>query len=267
MSTEMQQLRGTAAEWAADNRILDPGEIGFEEDTKIIKIGDGVTAWNDLFPPYLTPGMFTAKGDMIVASAAATPTRLARGTTGQTLIVQSDGSLAWEDAVDGSTLLSIIDAAATYETQVDAEATYETLSSAALLTPLWGHWSVYGASWGSAGTAPAIGNGSIVGAYKSTDHVVSYRIKITFGSTTTYGTGAWFFTIPATPNAAAIPGVVGNALFLFGGSYFIRTAIATNPSIPVEINLVDQFGSALDHTTEAWTAGNVISISGYYETS
>lgn len=48
MATRMRQRRGTAAEWAADNPILADGEIGYERDTKIIKMGDGITAWNDL---------------------------------------------------------------------------------------------------------------------------------------------------------------------------------------------------------------------------
>lgn len=66
-----QFRRGTAAEWAATNPILLAGEMGYERDVPLtteasadtydysdpafgsgaIKIGDGVTRWNDL--PYL----------------------------------------------------------------------------------------------------------------------------------------------------------------------------------------------------------------------
>lgn len=53
MATRMLQRRGTAAEWAAQNPVLSDGEIGFETDTKIIRVGDGETAWNDLSLPYL----------------------------------------------------------------------------------------------------------------------------------------------------------------------------------------------------------------------
>lgn len=68
---QIQLRRGTAAEWAANNPILLPGEVGYERDTAsdatdttdtftygitnggsgAIKIGDGVTRWADL--PYL----------------------------------------------------------------------------------------------------------------------------------------------------------------------------------------------------------------------
>lgn len=44
--------RGTAAEWAAVNPTLADGESGYERDTGIFKIGDGVTAWNDLKPAF-----------------------------------------------------------------------------------------------------------------------------------------------------------------------------------------------------------------------
>lgn len=45
--------RGTAAEWTASNELLSLGEPGFEKDTRKLKIGDGITLWNDL--PYITP--------------------------------------------------------------------------------------------------------------------------------------------------------------------------------------------------------------------
>lgn len=40
--------RATADEWTAENPTLAEGEIGLERDTGKLKIGDGLTAWNDL---------------------------------------------------------------------------------------------------------------------------------------------------------------------------------------------------------------------------
>lgn len=42
--------RSLAASWASRNPILGEGEPGYEKDTNRIKIGDGITRWNDL--PY-----------------------------------------------------------------------------------------------------------------------------------------------------------------------------------------------------------------------
>lgn len=48
MAAKMQQRRGTAAQWNSTNPVLADGEIGFDKDTKIIKVGDGVTAFSAL---------------------------------------------------------------------------------------------------------------------------------------------------------------------------------------------------------------------------
>jgi len=40
-----------AENWSTKNPILLIGEYGYEEDTFLLKIGDGITAWNNL--PYL----------------------------------------------------------------------------------------------------------------------------------------------------------------------------------------------------------------------
>ena len=50
MATIIQFKRGTAARWAELNLVLSAGEPGFVIDENRFKIGDGVTAWNDL--PY-----------------------------------------------------------------------------------------------------------------------------------------------------------------------------------------------------------------------
>jgi hypothetical protein len=48
MAQRLQFRRGTAALATSNNAVLGDGELGYETDTRKIKIGDGVTAWNDL---------------------------------------------------------------------------------------------------------------------------------------------------------------------------------------------------------------------------
>lgn len=48
ISTTFRLKRGTAARWAELNPILDQGEPGFVYDQNLLKIGDGVTPWNEL---------------------------------------------------------------------------------------------------------------------------------------------------------------------------------------------------------------------------
>lgn len=44
----IQTRNGTAAQWTAANPVLALGEQGLESDTRKVKYGDGVTAWNSL---------------------------------------------------------------------------------------------------------------------------------------------------------------------------------------------------------------------------
>ena len=51
LNTIFKLKRGTAARWAEVNPILEVGEPGFVYDENRLKIGDGITPWNDL--PYI----------------------------------------------------------------------------------------------------------------------------------------------------------------------------------------------------------------------
>lgn len=48
MAFVYQIRRDTAANWTAANPTLLEGEWALETDTKLTKLGDGVTAWNSL---------------------------------------------------------------------------------------------------------------------------------------------------------------------------------------------------------------------------
>lgn len=47
----IQLRRGFADDWFLKNPILRAGEPAFEVDSRLMKVGDGITAWNDL--PYV----------------------------------------------------------------------------------------------------------------------------------------------------------------------------------------------------------------------
>ena len=48
MTTRIKLRRDTATNWSSANPILALGEPGLETDTRKVKYGDGVTAWNTL---------------------------------------------------------------------------------------------------------------------------------------------------------------------------------------------------------------------------
>lgn len=48
MASTIQFKRGSSAKWKELNLVLAAGEPGYDTTTGRIKVGDGVTAWNDL---------------------------------------------------------------------------------------------------------------------------------------------------------------------------------------------------------------------------
>lgn len=48
MAVNIQLRRGTAAEWTSANPTLMVGELGYETDTGLYKVGNGSTAWASL---------------------------------------------------------------------------------------------------------------------------------------------------------------------------------------------------------------------------
>jgi len=61
-----------------------------------------------------------------------------------------------------------------------------------------GAWQSYTVSWTAATTNPSIGNGTLTGRYTQIGKTCILMIALTMGSTTTYGSGNWSFSLPKT---------------------------------------------------------------------
>jgi hypothetical protein len=69
-------------------------------------------------------------------------------------------------------------------------------------------WTSYTPTWTGLSSNPAIGNGTITGAYKVIGKTCFVRGRIKMGSTTTYGGGAWLIGLPfpaSSPYGIQIP--------------------------------------------------------------
>ena len=76
---------------------------------------------------------------------------------------------------------------------------------------LTGLWTAYTPVWASTGTAPAIGNGTIAGRYCQMGKLVVCQGKMLIGSTSTFGTGAYTWSLPVTSaNAFGGNSIIGN---------------------------------------------------------
>jgi hypothetical protein len=63
-------------------------------------------------------------------------------------------------------------------------------------------WTSYTPSWTAASSNPAIGNGTLQGWYKVIGKTCFVRGNIVIGSTTTFGSGEWYISMPFTASHA-----------------------------------------------------------------
>jgi len=130
-------------------------------DITAVTAGTGISGGGTSGAVTITNSMATAidaKGDLIAGTGADAFSRLAVGAVNNTVLT-----------VDSST------------------ATGLKYSS---------DWTSYTPSWTAAGTAPAIGNGTLSGKYLQVGKNVIVQIVFVAGSTTTFGTGEWRFSLP-----------------------------------------------------------------------
>lgn len=81
-------------------------------------------------------------------------------------------------------------------------------------------WTSYTPTWTAAGTAPSLGNGTISGRYRrsSGGDLVYVEFLLIMGSTTTYGTSFYSFSLPVAATATAASMATGAALILDSGT-------------------------------------------------
>ena len=90
----------------------------------------------------------------------------------------------------------------------------------------------YSPAWTASGVNPTIGNGTIVGRSVRSGNRIKGAIEITMGSTTTFGSGEYRFSLPARA-ASSKPAQIGVAYLLDWGSanYRAVTQIAAGANV------------------------------------
>lgn len=91
------------------------------------------------------------------------------------------------------------------------------------MTALTSAWTSAAPTWTASAGVPAVGNGTLTGAYRLMGKTVDFRILLTAGTTTTFGTaGALFFwTIPG--------GGTSTSVFLGTGWFYDSSAGSNYP--------------------------------------
>jgi len=135
------------------------------------------------------------------------------------------------------------------------------------ITRAFGAWNSFTTSWTAATTNPAIGNGTIASSYSQIGKIVNFRIVLTAGSTTTFGTGFYGFTVPVTAAAAAAGSytTIGNTLALDFSStlvYEATTCLATTTSLIVRYQTAGLLAPTAPVT---FAVSDIIVINGTYQ--
>jgi hypothetical protein len=123
-----------------------------------------------------------------------------------------------------------------------------------------GDRQTYTPAWTSTGSAPAIGNGSLSGQYQQIGKLVTFNFSIVFGSTTTFGSGSYRFSIPVA--SSGLGGMFGHAtLFDSGVEWRAGCAIFYVSASVIAIAQDHNIGSGID-PAQPWTFKNGDAIFG-----
>ncbi|MFJ7963123.1 hypothetical protein [Streptomyces sp. NPDC096324] len=90
-------------------------------------------------------------------------------------------------------------------------------------------WVPYNVAWTAATTNPSVVNGTITGRYSLFGKTCHVSIRLVTGSSTTYGTGNYLFSVPFT-SANDIVEYQGSARLTAGSTYIGQVLLSANSS-------------------------------------
>lgn len=126
-------------------------------------------------------------------------------------------------------------------------------------------WKDYMLSWYATTTQPFLADAAVTSRYAVVGKTCHFHIRIVFGQSSTYGSGAWTFTLPPVDSANPFTATVAG---LLSSTWRVGTAVRRN-QFPRELALFwnqdDSFWTATNPGT--WVAGDTLIINGTYEVS
>lgn len=186
--------------------------------------------------------LWAAKGGLVVASASSTPIALTVGANETVLVADSSqtGGVIWKQ-IDNDSIaaaaaiayskLNLTGGIVNADVNSSAAIAYSKLNLASSVTPsdmAATAWTSYTPTWGSSGTAPALGNGTISGRYQKFAKTVIASWQMTIGSTSTVGTGTYTWTLPvAASTALGSFQMLGNGWFFDSSASVFTTGVVT----------------------------------------
>lgn len=124
-------------------------------------------------------------------------------------------------------------------------------------------WTTYTHGW--TGT---IGNGTIVAKYMRVNKLVTYRIQVTWGSTTTHPASTQVFNVPVAAHADYTSSMhMGNGLGLDTSGSATNNLTADYVTSTTILLLTSTNTVVTNAVPWTWATGDKLSVTGTYETA
>lgn len=119
--------------------------------------------------------------------------------------------------------------------------------------------TTYTPTWTTSGTAPSLGDGSVIGRYSRQGNIVKATIEFVAGSTTTFGTGEFRFSLPFT--SAATVQQIGSARMLDSGNvYLVAVSVVQASRGYVIVHGHSTAGPVTSTSPFAWTTNDSLTL-------
>jgi hypothetical protein len=125
---------------------------------------------------------------------------------------------------------------------------------------IFSNFGPYVPTWTATVTNPSLGNGALSGSYSIHDGLCFVNIQLNMGSTTTYGSGSWNFTLPFT---ARVPSVGSVRALDSGSAWFTGVCNASSTVLDATFNNTgNQMAATIPFT---WANGDKMQLNFSYE--
>jgi hypothetical protein len=122
-------------------------------------------------------------------------------------------------------------------------------------------------TWGADSVNPSLGNGTLTGRFRRKGKHVRVDINLTMGSTTTYGTGAWFFELPSGLNQNVKARALGVARAVDTGTASHTGVSTISAGAAPKIYTISSGAAAFwqSNTPHTWASTDVLILSAEWE--
>lgn len=126
--------------------------------------------------------------------------------------------------------------------------------------------SAYTPVWSTTGTAPVLGDGTLTGSYTLSGKSCTVELTFTAGSTTTFGTGQFMFTLPF-PEAAGTPERANGIARLSdtGTAFYVGVTEASSGSAQFVIYSNATANLVQSNSPFTWASGDSLRVTMTYE--